>query len=161
VGRHVGYLEPLEMKLPTAALWPRHSSSTSDITTLSDDPNDGAGHTDKGPWVETLVLAIAVDGGWNRTEDPLWGAGTFWNQVRVSCTVARVLWTTIGLCDSEGLVGPCYVVIRRLSADATNLNRQYSGHYLQPAHDSYCRDTCTTHMCSLHHLTSIADRARF
>jgi hypothetical protein len=93
VGRHIGYLEPLEMKLPTAALWPRRSSSTSDITTRSDDPNDGAGHTDKGPWVETLVLAIAVDGGWNRTEDPLWGAGTFWNQVRASYMVTHVPWT--------------------------------------------------------------------
>jgi hypothetical protein len=65
----------------------------------------------------------------------------------------------LGLCDSEGLVGPCYVAIRRLSADATNLNRQYSGHCLQPTHNSYCRDTFTTHMCSFHHLTSIADRA--
>jgi hypothetical protein len=28
----------------------------------------------------SLVLALAVDSRWNRTEDPLWGAGSFWNQ---------------------------------------------------------------------------------
>ena len=49
-GRHVGYLEPLELEL-TPAL----ASSGK------------------------LVLAVAVDSRWNRTEDPLWGGGSMWN----------------------------------------------------------------------------------
>lgn len=52
VGRHVGYLEPLEMDL-TAAL----GESTS------------------------LTLAVAVDSRWNRTEDPLWGSGSLCTRV--------------------------------------------------------------------------------
>jgi beta-galactosidase/beta-glucuronidase len=50
-GRHVGYLEPLEIEL-TPAL----------------------DHTGGG-----LELAVAVDSRWNRTEDPLWGGGSMWN----------------------------------------------------------------------------------
>ena len=50
-GRHVGYLEPLEIEL-TAAL------------------TSGGGK---------LVLAVAIDSRWNRTEDPLWGGGSMWN----------------------------------------------------------------------------------
>ena len=49
-GRHVGYLEPLEIEL-TPAL----------------------GSSSK------LELAVAVDSRWNRTEDPLWGGGSMWN----------------------------------------------------------------------------------
>ena len=49
-GRHVGYLEPLEIEL-TSAL----------------------GSSSK------LELAVAVDSRWNRTEDPLWGGGSMWN----------------------------------------------------------------------------------
>ena len=48
VGRHVGYLAPLEMELPPAAL------------------SSGGG---------SLTLTVAVDSRWNRTEDPLWASG--------------------------------------------------------------------------------------
>eukprot|EP01045_Picozoa_sp_COSAG04_P054804 COSAG04_NODE_24703_length_318_cov_0.675799_1_plen_106_part_11 len=51
-GRHVGYLEPLEIEL-TPALG----------------GSDGS----------KLELAVAVDSRWNRTEDPLWGGGSMWN----------------------------------------------------------------------------------
>ena len=50
IGRHVGYLEPLEMELTHAV-----GSSSS------------------------LTLTVAVDSRWNRTEDPLWGSGSLWN----------------------------------------------------------------------------------
>ena len=49
-GRHVGYVEPLEIDLTSALR------------------SDGK-----------LVLAVAVDWRWNRTEDPLWGGGSMWN----------------------------------------------------------------------------------
>ena len=50
IGRHVGYLEPLEMELTHAV-----GGSSS------------------------LTLTVAVDSRWNRTEDPLWGSGSLWN----------------------------------------------------------------------------------
>ena len=50
-GRHVGYLAPLEIELTPAI-------------------NSAGG---------ALVLAVAVDSRWNRTEDPLWGGGSMWN----------------------------------------------------------------------------------
>lgn len=50
IGRHVGYLEPLEMDVTRPA---RNSSS--------------------------ITLTVAVDSRWNRTEDPLWGSGSLWN----------------------------------------------------------------------------------
>ena len=46
IGRHVGYVDPLEMELTSAV---------------------GPGGT--------LTLAVAVDSRWNRTEDPLWASG--------------------------------------------------------------------------------------
>ena len=46
IGRHVGYVDPLEMEL-TATVGPGG----------------------------TLTLAVAVDSRWNRTEDPLWASG--------------------------------------------------------------------------------------
>ena len=52
VGRHVGYIEPLEMDVTQAIA------------------KAGTG---------TVTLAVAVDSRWNRTEDPLWGSGSFWN----------------------------------------------------------------------------------
>ena len=52
VGRHVGYLEPVELDL-TAAV--------------------AAGGGGK------VVLAIAVDSRWDHAADPLWGAGSMWN----------------------------------------------------------------------------------
>ena len=55
-GRHVGYLEPLEIELTQALR------------------GAAAGDADK------LVIAVAVDSRWNRTEDPLWGGGSMWNQ---------------------------------------------------------------------------------
>ena len=75
VGRHVGYLEPLEMELPSTAIWPLDPPNAVKASVGGGDgssPSSMAGQ---------LVLTVAVDGGWNRTEDPLWGAGTFWNQV--------------------------------------------------------------------------------
>ena len=51
IGRHLGYLEPLEMDLRLGA--PAGAAS--------------------------LVLAVAVDSRWNHTEDPLFGSGSFWN----------------------------------------------------------------------------------
>ena len=50
IGRHVGYLEPLEMEL-----------------------TDAVGNS------SSVTLALAVDSRWNRTEDPLWGSGSLWN----------------------------------------------------------------------------------
>eukprot|EP01050_Picozoa_sp_SAG11_P014749 SAG11_NODE_1848_length_4170_cov_1.679931_2_plen_421_part_00 len=50
-GRHVGFLEPLEIDLTPAI------------------GSDGS----------KLELAVAVDSRWNRTEDPLWGGGSMWN----------------------------------------------------------------------------------
>ena len=54
VGRHVGYLEPLELDLTAAVA------------------SGGAGPG-------KVVLAVAVDSCWDKTEDPLWGAGSMWN----------------------------------------------------------------------------------
>ena len=53
VGRHVGYLEPLELSLTAAIAAPGAAGK--------------------------VVLAVAVDSRWNRTEDPLWGGGSMWN----------------------------------------------------------------------------------
>ena len=61
-GRHVGYLEPLEIELTPALT--RTSTNTRTRTNAS---------------TTTLVLAVAVDSRWNHTEDPLWGGGSMWN----------------------------------------------------------------------------------
>jgi hypothetical protein len=55
VGRHVGYLDPVEMELPCA----------------------GAGNS--------LSISVLVDNRWNVTEDPLWGAGSWWNKPSAGC----------------------------------------------------------------------------
>ena len=53
IGRHVGYVDPLEMELtPALGL------------------NSAAG---------LLTLAVAIDSRWNRTEDPLWASGALGN----------------------------------------------------------------------------------
>ena len=54
VGRHVGYLDPVEKELPCA-----------DASTLS--------------------ISVLVDNRWNITEDPLWGAGSWWNKPSAGC----------------------------------------------------------------------------
>ena len=54
VGRHVGYLDPLEMEMPCA--------------------DAGA-----------LSISVLVDNRWNVTEDPLWGAGSWWNKPSAGC----------------------------------------------------------------------------
>ena len=54
VGRHVGYLDPVEMQLPCAG-------------------------------VSTLSISVQVDNRWNVTEDPLWGAGSWWNHPSAGC----------------------------------------------------------------------------
>ena len=53
VGRHVGYLEPLELNL-TAAVTAQGAAGE-------------------------VVLAVAVDSRWHKAEDPLWGGGSMWN----------------------------------------------------------------------------------
>ena len=53
VGRHVGYLDPVEMQLPCAA--------------------------------GNLSISVLVDNRWNVTEDPLWGAGSWWNKPSAGC----------------------------------------------------------------------------
>ena len=54
VGRHVGYLDPLEMELPCAG-------------------------------ASALSISVLVDNRWNITEDPLWGAGSWWNKPSAGC----------------------------------------------------------------------------
>jgi hypothetical protein len=53
IGRHIGYIEPLEMNLTDAI-----TSTAADM----------------------LTVAVAVDSRWNKTEEALWGGGSFFNQ---------------------------------------------------------------------------------
>ena len=61
IGRHVGYVEPLEMDLTAAVA-------------VASNGTAGTGAT-----ARQLTLAVAIDSRWNRTEDPLWASGALGN----------------------------------------------------------------------------------
>ena len=98
-GRHVGYIEPLEIELTAAVLLNR---------------------TD-------LVIAVAVDSRWNRTEDPLWGAGSGWNPGAVGAGG----WGGDGYSFGGygGIIGNALVVVRQRAwiADSVHTSCKNSG----------------------------------